>query len=221
MGKSPATTNRYNHVARIYEAMGSSYSLGKIRASKLSELDYIRPGDRVLFAGVGGGEDAVAAAVKGAEVTAIDLAPAMVARVEGKLRSEGLPAETIVGDILAHDRPELYDAVCANYFLNVFNRSVMQAVLEHLIGLVKPGGLLMIADFSKPRGGALARGLHAAYVGLANVSFWLLTRNAVHPVYDYRALAEERGMSHHETILHPLFRGGPNYFQTLVMQKPG
>ncbi|MGD2101594.1 MAG: methyltransferase domain-containing protein [Acidimicrobiia bacterium] len=216
MYESSATADRYNHVARIYEALSSLYSLGKIRDSKLAELEYIEPGVRVLFVGAGGGEDAAAAAAKGAEVTAIDLAPAMISRVEAKLRSEGLDVETIVGDVLDHDRHERYDAVCANYFLNVFNSSVMQTVLEHLVGLVKPGGLLMIADFSNPRGGRLARGLHVLCVGLANVGFWLLTRNAVHPVYDYRAHGEALGLTHRETVLHPLFPGGPTYFQTTV-----
>ncbi len=217
---TPTTSNHYNHTAWFYEQLSGVYSLGKIQKSKLAEIPLLNRGDRVLYAGVGGGQDAVYAASKGCQVTCVDLAPAMIDRARRKLDAVGAEAELIAGDIMEHDRAGEYDAVCANYFLNVFNPSVMTGVLDHLVAQVRPGGLFMVADFTAPTGSGLAKLMHSAYYWTANATFTLLTRTPIHEVYDYVALTEERGLKHKDTIKHPLFSGGPEYFETIVMEKP-
>ena len=52
----------YSSVARLYDALGYLYSGGQISAAKAAQIRYISAGDRVLYAGVGGGEDALLAA---------------------------------------------------------------------------------------------------------------------------------------------------------------
>jgi demethylphylloquinol methyltransferase len=220
MQDAPTAHNRYNHTAWFYEGLSGFYSAGTILASKLAELPFIQPGDRVLYAGVGGGQDAVAAAELGAEVTCVDLAPAMLDRTRRKLDERGAQAELVRGDVMDHDRTGHYDVVCANYLLNVFEPAVARTVFAHLVDLARPGGLLMFADFAVPRGGPIARTIHAFYNWLANASFWVLTRNPIHPVHDFEALAEEFGLVPRQTIMHRLFPGGPRYFQTTVTQKP-
>lgn len=218
---SPTAKSRYNHTAWFYEPLAAVYSLGMIRASKLFELQYMQPGDRVLYAGVGGGEDAVRAAAKGAVVTCMDLSSSMLARVENKLDHEGVKAELICGDLLRHDRKGQYDVVCANYFLNVFKPEVMAQMLDHLVSLLKPGGRLLVADFAVPRGSPVYRGLHVLYYRIANVMYWILSRSDLHSIYDYSVILPRHGLELESVVRHPLFPGGPTYFQTVVTRKPG
>lgn len=218
---SAAAKNNYNHTAWFYEPLAAVYSCGQIRASKLHEIQYMQPGDRVLYAGVGGGEDAVCAAQKGVHVTSIDLAPNMLAKVESKMQRAGVKAEQICGDLLQHDRTGYYDAVCANYFLNVFTPDVMAQMLDHLITLLKPGGHLFVADFAVPRGNPLFRALHIGYYRIANVMYWAISGNGLHPIYHYSSILPEHGLQIESVAQHRLFPGGPRYFQTVISRKPG
>ncbi len=220
MDESPAARNRYNHTAWFYEPLAAVYSCGMIRASKLHELQYIQPGDRVLYAGVGGGEDAIHAASKGAAVTCVDLAPEMLKRVKAKLDAAGAQAELICGDLLRHDRIGYYDVICANYFLNVFTPDVMATVIDHLVSLLKPGAKLLVADFAVPRGNPLLRALHVLYYRVANVMYWAISNNGLHPIYDYAAILPEHSLQVRAVAHHALFPGGPSYFQTVIASKP-
>lgn len=211
--------NRYNHTAWFYEPLAALYSFGKIRASKLHELQYMQAGQHVLYAGVGGGEDAVRAAEKGANITCVDLASAMLEQVERKLDDAGVGGELICGDLLQHNRTGHYDVICANYFLNVFTADVMHKVLAHLITLLKPGGMLLVADFAIPQGNVLLRASHAFYYRIANVLYWVISNSDLHPIYDYAAILPSHGLHVREPVRHRLFPGGPRYFQTVIAQK--
>ena len=76
--------------------------------------------------------------------------------------------------MLRHERPGHYDTVVANFFLNVFTEPVMEAVLARLATMLKPGGKLLIGDFSYPRGWITTRAMQRAYYYLSMFSFWLL-----------------------------------------------
>jgi ubiquinone/menaquinone biosynthesis C-methylase UbiE len=62
----------YDGVAAIYDELAGLYSFGRIEASKQIEIASLAPQERVLFAGVGRGSEAVEAARRGAHVTAVD-----------------------------------------------------------------------------------------------------------------------------------------------------
>ena len=139
----------------------------------------------------------------------------MLARTRGKLAAEYLCA-----DVMAHERAGHYDAVCANFFLNVFDEAVMRGVLAHLARQLRPGGKLLIADFAVPRGSALARAAHVAYYRVANGLYWAISGNALHPIYDYPAYFPAAGLRHEGTrLFRPLGRG-PAYFAAVVGRKP-
>ena len=221
MNDAPTARSRYNHTAWFYEPLAALYSCCKIRASKFYQIDYMRPGQKVLYAGVGCGEDAIEAARRGMDVTCIDLSSGMLARVEKKRRRAGVALELICGDLMEHTRLGQYDVVCANYFLNVFTPEVMETVLRHLRGLLKPGGRLMIADFAAPQGGLPFRAALVLYYRIANVFYWLLSRSNLHPIYDYAKLVPRFGFQVEKLALHPLFPGGPRFFQTLITRQTG
>jgi ubiquinone/menaquinone biosynthesis C-methylase UbiE len=210
----------YNFSAWFYQPMATMYSAGQIPASKACQIQYMQPGNKVLYAGVGPGEDSVLAAEHGVELTCVDLSQAMLKRAERKVSVSGMQGEFILGDIMQHDRKEYYDVICANYFLNVFSEPLMRKVLAHLVTLLKPGGKLFIADFSVPRGFILFRVMHIAYYRLANIFYWALSGNDLHPIYDYPDHLRENGIRHFDTRTFRLLRYGPAWFHCVMGEKP-
>lgn len=184
----------YGAVSAFYEELAALYSLGQIAASKRSQLALLRPGDRVLYAGVGRGEDAIEAARFGIHVTGVDVSGAMLRRLSRRLEREGLEAELIEGDVARETPAGSYDAVIANYFLNLFEIERARAMLALLVGHVRPGGLLLCADFAPPVGGRAGRWLSEAYYRPVNWIAWALGLCDRHPILDYPAMLEPLGL---------------------------
>ncbi|MBI3839904.1 MAG: methyltransferase domain-containing protein [Planctomycetia bacterium] len=185
----------YNRVAPVYEALGYIYSGRQIYDAKASQIAEIEPQDRVLYVGVGPGEDAVLAARQGARVTCIDISTAMLCQAEARMTREGLTAEFLQCDLVDHDRREFYDVVIVNFFLNVFCEEDMRRMLCHLATLAKAGGKVLISDFMPPEGNLLARAAQATYWGVTNLFYFLLGLSAWHPVYDYTAYFDAAGLA--------------------------
>ena len=175
----------YDRVAPIYEAAAGIFSAGLIRRAKLAQTSVMKAGDRVLYLGAGAGEDAVRAAARGIAVTCIDTSPAMLNRARRRFERRGLVGEFIEGDVLKHERIAFYDAVAGNFFFNVFDRKSMLSFLDHAVRLIRPGGLLLIADFAPPEGSLPARMFSRIYARLPMIPFWLARLVAWHPIYDY------------------------------------
>lgn len=174
MAEPNFTKHSYQKVAWLYQPIAGMFSWGNIRKVKASQIPYLEPGDRVLYPGAGGGEDAVLAAQAGARVTVLDLAPAMVERTRRAFDRAGVSGEFLVGDFMEHDPDEPYDAVAANFFLNVFPEPVMPTVLAHAVEIVRPGGLILIGDVAPPQGGRFARAFQHVYAFLGNIGFWAI-----------------------------------------------
>jgi demethylphylloquinol methyltransferase len=198
---SSGLQNNFDHVADTYDWWANIYSWGQIRACKAAQMRNIAPGGRVLYAGVGGGEDAVMAAQKGAHVTVIDLSPRMLANATKRITAAGVDrqVECICGDILEHNRRGYYDVVCANFFLNVFAEPVMREMMQYLATLLRPGGMLLIADLAPVEGPAWQRMARRIYFGVAAIAFRLLAGSATHPIYDFRVHLHEANLSLVET----------------------
>jgi ubiquinone/menaquinone biosynthesis C-methylase UbiE len=184
----------YEHIAWIYEHLGTIYSGGQIYAAKASQIAEMRPGDKVLYAGVGPGEDALLAARLGTQLTCIDLAGSMLEKTERRLAAEGLAAELLQVDIMTHERPGYYDVVVVNFFLNVFSEPVVKRMLAHLVTLVRPEGKLLICDFAAAQGNAFARALQEVYWGVTDGFYALMGLAALHSVYDYTRYFPEVGL---------------------------
>ncbi len=138
---SRVTRPRYDPVAWCYQELAAAYSLGQIRAAKISQLPELAAGSRVLYAGVGRGEDALLAARRGVVVTGLDCSAAMLRRFRRQLRRQQLEAEIVRADLFEHEvAGPGYDAVAANFVLNVFPVEQMRRLLAHLGSLVRPAG---------------------------------------------------------------------------------
>jgi cyclopropane fatty-acyl-phospholipid synthase-like methyltransferase len=107
----------------------------------------------VLDSGCGSGEHALLAASMGLRVTGVDVAPTAIERARAKARARGLPAEFLVGDVLALngiDRLDRHfqtviDMGCFHTFSNA-DRPIYAASLA---SVVDPGGVLHLLCFSE------------------------------------------------------------------------
>jgi demethylmenaquinone methyltransferase/2-methoxy-6-polyprenyl-1,4-benzoquinol methylase len=172
-----------------YDTFCRIYAGRRIAHCRSAFIDRIRPGERALFAGVGHGAEAIAAAELGAAVTAVDSSATMLRRLRALAAARPAPPPIEVRhlDVRSITERDGFDWVFANFFLNVFYRAEMEAMLRHLARLVRVGGHLVIGDFCPPSGALLRRCLQQTHWYLALAPFALCTRNAIHPIYDYAA----------------------------------
>ena len=214
----------YDKVARVYDLLGWLYTGGQIARLKQRQSATLEPNARVLYAGVGTGEELVTALARGAHPTALDTSSVMLERA--RLRLGQLPvgsgAERVrfcCEDFFAHRAPEPYDRVVANFFLNVFAESMLPRCFARLSELVRPGGTLLIGDFAPPVDHPVERALQRAYYLPPLALFHLLTRNPWHGLYDYRPVAERAGFTLHAHDRTRIFGFGPRWLSTLRFVK--
>jgi len=211
--------DRYRYMGYVYDLVGTIYSAGLIPKCKVAMIDRIKPGDRVLFAGVGHGKEAIQTARAGARVTVVDLSATMLQQFENNLRHRSFahPIRKLHRNIMDVDEYEAYDFVCANFFLNVFSQELMTAVLEHLSRLVKIKGHLIVGDFVLPQGNLPARWLQKIHWYVAVLPFFLMTGNAFHAVYDYPGYMRSLRCSIQEIKRFRLFK--TNLYWSILARK--
>jgi demethylmenaquinone methyltransferase/2-methoxy-6-polyprenyl-1,4-benzoquinol methylase len=221
MPEQPANLGRnYDRAAWFYEKSAKFYSTNQIRASKRYQVQFIKPGDKVLYLGAGAGEDAIMAARAGAIVTCIDISQGMLERVQRRFDAEGLEVELICGDAYQHDRTAYYDIVAANYFLNIFRRPDMQKMLNFSATLVRPGGKYLIADVALPQGNLLSKAFNLLYLKMAMASFWTMGLVPWHENYDYPAFFPVAGLELDQVEFFRFAKKGPVLFQSIVALRP-
>jgi demethylmenaquinone methyltransferase/2-methoxy-6-polyprenyl-1,4-benzoquinol methylase len=162
-----------------------------VKRCRVAMLDYLQPGEKCLFAGVGHGGEALYAAQRGAAVTVVDISPTMLGKFQQHLdklqheRATPLSVTQVQRDILEVADYEQYDMVVANFFLNVFYRDKMLTLLDHLVKLGKPGAKIVIGDFAYPEGTWWSRvSQNLLWYSVVTI-YWVLAGNAVHPIYNY------------------------------------
>ena len=157
---------------------------------------------------MGHGIEAIAAARKGVNVTAVDISKTMLKYMQKKIEKAKLnkPIRIINNDILQVKYEPEFDMVIANYFLNVFPREKMLQILTHLTTFVKPGGYMVIGDFKLPYdGGLFYKAFQNIYWYWAAILYWLTADNAVHPIYDYPNLLKSLGFEIDEIKCFKMF----------------
>jgi demethylmenaquinone methyltransferase/2-methoxy-6-polyprenyl-1,4-benzoquinol methylase len=107
-----------------------------------------RPGQRILDLAAGTGASSVALARSGAEVVAADFSPGMIA--EGRRRHSGIPNLSFVeadATALPFD-DDSFDTVTMSFGLRNVNEP--RTALAELLRVTRPGGRLVICEFSHP-----------------------------------------------------------------------
>jgi demethylmenaquinone methyltransferase/2-methoxy-6-polyprenyl-1,4-benzoquinol methylase len=165
----------FSIVAPRYDLINDLQSLGLHRLWKrlLIKMAAVQPGDRALDVCCGTGDIAFALRQRGAQVTALDFSPAMLAVAQqraccsGGLRPPQIgqpppPVEFLRGDALQLPFPaESFDVVTVAYGLR--NLADWERGLEEMWRVARPGARLLVLDFGKP-GNPVWRRLYFGYL---------------------------------------------------------
>lgn len=212
--------------SRSYEWISSQYDWtialctgGQNLRTRLAQLDDLAPGDRVLYVGVGSGEDALEAARRGIRVTCLDLSSSMIEKARQRFQRAGLTADFVCADLMRYAPEQPFDAVACNFFLNIFSRPVMKEALTRAASLVRPGGKLLIADFAPAQGNPFLYAAHRIYYRVANVAYWMMGLCALHSIYIYADEYPRLGLTLKKTDRFRVFGRGPWFFQTTTAVK--
>lgn len=211
---------------KILESAPSRYDVG-IRLLTFGRLEqaydrlaaHIKPGQQVLDLGCGTGALTLRAARKGAFVTAIDVNPGMldVARkrvAETSLGERVQFAEKGVAE-LETEPSEYYDVVTAGLLFSELSGDEINFTLQQITRLLKPGGILLIADEVRPSG-LWKRLLHQLVRIPLMVTTYLLTQTTTHPIKNLAHRIEESGLKIKEIRSNWL-----GTFMQIVARKPG
>jgi ubiquinone/menaquinone biosynthesis C-methylase UbiE len=120
---------RYRGYAPVYDKLARVFEPGRKRAIEQLDLD---SDDRILVLGAGTGSD-LEYLPRGAEITTIDITPAMVRRTEARADSLDIDVDARVGDAQALE----------------FEKDRFDVVLLHLILTVVPDPEAVIAETSR------------------------------------------------------------------------
>ncbi|NIO33139.1 MAG: methyltransferase domain-containing protein [Gemmatimonadetes bacterium] len=156
---------------RILESSPRRYDLG-IRLLTFGHLDraynrlvsHVARGQRVLDLGCGTGALTLRAARRGAVVRGIDVNPQMLEIAERRARDAGLAQRVELKEMgvaqLDEEEAESYDAVMSGLCFSELSEDELAYTLKHVARVLRPGGLLLVADEVRPRG-VLTRLMHS------------------------------------------------------------
>ena len=161
--------------------------IAKLKESIAKE--YAEPAIRVLEIGCGTGSLAILLAQQGAEVTAIDAAPAMLAEAEKKVKQAGVDEQVTLryldaSQITDQFEPASFDLIVSTLVFSELPPEVQQSVLAACKILLAPGGHLLVADEVLPKGLLVRLLYYLVRLPLALLT-WLLTRTSTTPLKDF------------------------------------
>lgn len=151
----------FDHVAKRYDLMNTASSLGKVYVWRHAVVQALQsgPGQKILDLAAGTGTSAAAIAKTGAQVVACDLSAGMIQ--VGRERHPEL--EFVQGD--ATNLPFAdgeFDAVTISFGLR--NVVDVPAALAEMYRVTKPGGTLLVCEFSHPSNPLFSQ-LYTWYLG--------------------------------------------------------
>jgi ubiquinone/menaquinone biosynthesis C-methylase UbiE len=179
---------------RILESAPRRYELG-IRLLTLGRLDkaydrlasLIHPGQRVMDLGCGTGALTLRAAQLGAKVRGIDINAQMLEIAGQRVREAGLTETVDLVEMgvaeLDSEETESYDAVMSGLCFSELSQHELAYTLKQVARILRPGGLLLVADEVKPRN-PLSRLLHSLIRAPLAVFTYLITQQTTHAVAD-------------------------------------
>jgi ubiquinone/menaquinone biosynthesis C-methylase UbiE len=173
-------------------------TLGRLGSLQKQIVDHlVHEGIRVLEIGCGTGGLTLAMAKAGALVTAIDIAPAMLAEVERRVQQAGLTDKVklrLMDAASVGDRFEegSFDLVVSSLSFSEMTPETRVYVLKACLPLLAPGGKLAILDEVVPEG-LIARWAYTAVRLPLRLLTWLLTRTTTHPMKNFTLSLSQAG----------------------------
>lgn len=148
----------FDGVARGYDRTNAVLSVGNAALWRIATVRTVdpKPGERVLDIAAGTGTSSAALAKSGAEVIALDFSAGMVE--EGRRRHPDLTFVQGDAEKLPFGDAE-FDAVTISFGLRNVQRP--QVAIAEMRRVLKPGGRVVICEFSRPPLAVLRAGYHA------------------------------------------------------------
>lgn len=178
-------------------------TLGRINRIQKEVVDgYVRQGIHVLEIGCGTGELACRMGEKGAQVTAIDIAPAMLAIAAERIKSADLSdqveirrMDSTVLDELDHN--ETFDLIVSSLLFSELSLNEQKLVLRNCAGLLKPNGRLILVDEQIPKNVLMRILFGLIRLPIAFITF-LLTRTTTRRLRGVETFLQQTGYKIHE-----------------------
>jgi demethylmenaquinone methyltransferase / 2-methoxy-6-polyprenyl-1,4-benzoquinol methylase len=157
LGKDPArVSGMFDQVAAGYDRTNTVLSLGNDKLWRVATTRAVAPrrGQRILDLAAGTGASSVALAASGADVVAADFSPGMIA--EGRRRHGSIRNLSFVeADATALPFADGdFDTVTMSFGLR--NVSEPKKALAELLRVTRPGGRIVVCEFSHPPARAFA-----------------------------------------------------------------
>jgi demethylmenaquinone methyltransferase/2-methoxy-6-polyprenyl-1,4-benzoquinol methylase len=137
----------FDRIARVYDRMNSVMTAGMHHRwrERAADLAQVGPGSTALDVATGTGDLAIELARRGAEVTGLDFAPAMLELARRK--APGLTFEE--GDALDLDHPDgAFDAVTVGF--GARNFADLDRGLGEMARVTKPDGHVVVLEITSP-----------------------------------------------------------------------
>jgi demethylmenaquinone methyltransferase/2-methoxy-6-polyprenyl-1,4-benzoquinol methylase len=210
---------------RILESAPRRYELG-LRLLTFGRLDraydhlasHVDSGQQVLDIGCGTGALTRRAARRGAHVKGIDVSAEMLAIAAQETRKAGLEETVELVEMgvaeLDGEKPESYDVVMSGLCFSELSDDELTYTLDQVWRLLKPGGLLLVADEVKPEN-PLARILQSLVRAPLVALTYIITQQTTHAIERLPERLAEAGLRIVSQRLSPL-----RDFVEVVARKP-
>ncbi|WP_308798637.1 class I SAM-dependent methyltransferase [Agromyces silvae] len=159
LGKDPSQVSAmFDRVAAGYDRTNTVLSVGNAPLWRVATTKAVdpKPGERILDVAAGTGTSSASLAKSGASVVAADFSPGMIE--VGRVRQAHVPNLVFVeadATALPFD-DESFDAVTISFGLRNVNEP--KRALAEFLRVTKPGGRLVICEFSHPPAGVVRAG---------------------------------------------------------------
>ncbi|MFQ5681722.1 MAG: corrinoid protein-associated methyltransferase CpaM [Candidatus Binatia bacterium] len=190
---------------RILESAPRRYEIG-IRLLTLGQIEkaydrlasHIEHGQHVLDLGCGTGALALRAARQGAKVKGIDVNAQMLEIAGQRVQEAGLTEAVDLMEIgvaeLNKEETESYDTVTSGLCFSELSEDELIYTLKHIARILKPGGLLLVADEVKPQT-LFRRLVHSLITAPLVILTYVITQQTTHPTMNLSDKLMDGGLS--------------------------
>jgi len=169
---------------RRYEFGIRLLTFGRLAGAYDRLASRVERGQQVLDIGCGTGALTLRAARRGAKVKGIDIRPQVLEIAEQRVRSAGLTESVELAEMgvaeLSEEEAQRYDAVMSGLCLSELSEAEVSYALKEAARILRPGGLVLVADEIKPQG-RVNRLIHALLRTPLAAFTYIITQQTTHP----------------------------------------